>query len=242
MQTLQSIIQQRVLQQINKQKTEPLQSLNITYYSATKIQLALDEAVQIGKVMQGIQGVHLQKQQSDALISSSKVAVLNVDYNNPMVLPKNEENKQGPQKGRFLVRNEYGSKLSSENKITHSSVVPNKYHKNYLSYGEECNRIKEENNRMRKKEYDKKVRIFNLPKIKTDYISSPNSFQKQLSGQNTAEVQNSDNIKDTLDDNLLQEYNQYQLQQKQAMYYKKQLLLWNKKQRNLDMNDDDQFD
>ncbi|CAD8142162.1 unnamed protein product [Paramecium octaurelia] len=241
MQTLQSIIQQKVLQQINKQKTEPLQSLNITYYSANKIKLTLDEDVQISKAMQGIQSVHLQKQQSQALISSNKVAVLNVDNINPMAQLKNEEIKQGPQKTRFLIRNEYDSKLSSENKITHSSVVPNKYHKTYLSHVEECIRIRQENNRQRKKDYDQKVRIFNLPKIQ-DYTSLQNSQQKQISEQNTTEIRNSDNNKDNLDNNLLLEFNQQLWQQKQAIYHKKQLLLWNKKQRQLDMNHDDLFD
>ncbi|CAD8051966.1 unnamed protein product [Paramecium sonneborni] len=234
MNTLQSIIQQRVLQQINKQKTEPLESLYITYSSATKIKLPLEDAAQVRKSMQGIQSVHLQKQQSEALISNNKESVLKVDNNNAIVQLKNEENKQGPQKGRFLVRNEYGSKPQSENKITHSSVVPNKYHKNQLSFGEDGKKIKAEDIWKRRKDYDQKVRQFHLPKIREYNRFQNNSSQKQQSGQHTAEIQFSDIFKEDLDDDLLQEYNE--------KYYKKQLFLWNKKQRQFDLVNDDLFD
>ncbi|CAK55728.1 unnamed protein product (macronuclear) [Paramecium tetraurelia] len=231
MQTLQSIIQQRVLQQINKQKTEPLESLYITYSSATKIKLALEDAAQVRK---GIQSVHLQKQQSEALISNSKEPVLNVDNNNAANQLKNEEHKQSPQKGRFLVRNEYGNKMQSENKISHSSVAPNKYHKNQSSFGEGGKKIRAEDIWKRRKDYDQKVRQFHLPKIKEYNRFQNNSLQKQQSGQQTAEIQFSDVFKDDLDDDLLQEYNE--------KYYKKQLFLWNKKQKQFDMANDDLFD
>ncbi|CAD8136876.1 unnamed protein product [Paramecium pentaurelia] len=234
MHTLQSIIQQKVLQQINKQKTEPLESIYITYSSATKIKLSLEDAAQVRKVMQGIQSVHLQKQQSEALISSNKGPVLNVDNNNAMNQVKNEDNKQSPQKGRFLVRNEYGSKLQSENKINHSSVAPNKYHKNQLSFGECGKKIKAEDIWKRRKDYDQKVRQFHLPKIKEYNRFQNNSLQKQQSGQHTAEIQFSDIFKEDIDDDLLQEYNE--------KYYKKQLFLWNKKQRQFDIVNDDLFD
>ncbi|CAD8048774.1 unnamed protein product [Paramecium sonneborni] len=236
MYTLQSIIQQRVLQQINKQKPEPLESLYITYSSATKIKLLLEDASQVRKVMQGIQSVHLQKQQSEALISNNnnKEAALKVDNNNVIVQFKNEENKQSPQKGRFLVRNQYSSKPQCESKITHSSVAPNKYHKNQLSFGEDGKKIKAEDIWKRRKDYDQKVRQFHLPKIKEYNRFQNNSLQKQQSGQHTAEIQFSDIFKEDFDDDLLQEYNQ--------KYYKKQLYLWNKKQRQFDMVNDDLFD
>ncbi|CAD8049731.1 unnamed protein product [Paramecium primaurelia] len=226
MNTLQSIIQQRVLYQINKQKIEPLESLNITYTSATKIKLPLEDAAQIRKVM--------QKQQSEALISNNKETTVNIDNNNAIIQLKNEENKQGPQKGRFLVRNEYGSKLQSENKIIHTSVVPNKYNKNQISFGEDGKKIKADDIWKRRKDYDQKVRQYNLPKIKEYNRFQNNSLQKQQSGQNNAEIQFSDNNKEDIDDDLLQEYNQ--------KYYKKQLFLWSKKQRQFDIDYDDLFD
>lgn len=52
------------------------------------------------------------------------------------------------------MRNEYSQKPSSENKFVHSSVMPNKYHKNQHSVGDEGKRIKAEDIWKRRKDYD----------------------------------------------------------------------------------------
>lgn len=64
------------------------------------------------------------------------------------------------------MRNDYNSKPNSENKITHSSVVPNKFHKNHNSVGDDGRKIKAEEIWKRRKDYDQKVRKCHLPKIK----------------------------------------------------------------------------